>query len=275
MGWLETILYALISGIAEFLPVSAVAHQSILLKLFGCTENMAALNFTVHLGALAALYINCQSHLAAFSRTQRILNIPKSRRKRQPDWELVSELRLFRSASAISVIAALATVFTYSLNRKLQFVALFLILNGLVLYLSGRVATGNKTAGNMTGFDGIFIGISSALCVLPGFSRLGCGITAGVVRGAAPAKALNWALLISVPTICALCVADVILMFTQGIAGFGFITFLQCIVGAVFSFFGTWVSILLLRFFSVKIGFSSFSFYSWGAGLFAFLLYMI
>ena len=71
MGWLETIIYALISGIAEFLPVSSVAHQSILLKLFGCTENMAALNFTVHLGALAALYISCQSHLAALGRTHR------------------------------------------------------------------------------------------------------------------------------------------------------------------------------------------------------------
>lgn len=275
MGWLEIIIYALISGIAEFLPVSSVAHQSILLKLFGCTENMAALNFTVHFGALAALYINCQSHLAAFGRTQRILSIPKRRRKRQPDWELVSELRLFKTASVFSVIAALASVFTYSFNRQLLFVALFLILNGIVLYCSGRVATGNKSAGNMIGFDGLFIGFSSALGVVPGFSRLGCGITAAVVRGAAPSHALRWSLLISVPTLCALCVADVILIFTQGVVGFGFMTFLQCIVGAVVSFCGTWISILLLRFFSVKIGFSSFSLYSWGAGLFAFLLYMI
>ena len=275
MNWLESIVYAIISGMAEFLPVSSVAHQTILLNLFGQTDIPAALNFTVHLGALAAVYINCQNHLAALSRTQKILSIPKRRRKRQPDWELVADLRLFRSASVLTVLMVFLQYFLSGLTGKLNYLAIFLLVNGIALYITGRIAIGNKNAGSMTGFDGILIGFTSGLGIIPGFSRLGLGATAGIVRGASPQNALSWTLLISIPALIALCVADIVLMFTGAISGFGFMMLLQCIVGAVFAFAGAHISISLLRFMAVKVGFSWFSYYNWGLALFAFLLFMI
>lgn len=275
MNWLESIIYALISGMAEFLPVSSSAHQSILQNLFGLSDSPAALNFTIHLGALAAVYIHCQNHLAALSRTQRILSIPKRRRKRQPDWELVADLRLFKSASALTVLMVILKYFVYDIIGKLHLVALLLLINGILLYITGRIAVGNKAAGSMTRFDGTLIGFASGLGIIPGFSRMGFGMSTGIIRGASPQNALSWSLLISIPALCALCIADIVLMFTAGVAGFGFMMLLQCLAGAIFAYIGAAVSIALLRFMAVKVGFSWFSYYCWGLALFAFLLFMI
>lgn len=275
MSWLQSILYALISGMAEFLPVSSGAHQTILLNLFGQNQTPAALNFTIHLGALAAVYINCQNHLAALSRTQKLLHIPKHRRKRQPDTDLRAELQLFRNSSVLAVIMVLLTSLVSPVADKLYMLSLFLLINGTMLYITGRIAVGNKTAASMTRFDGLLIGVASGLGIVPGISRLGLGVSSGIIRGASAQNALNWGLLISIPVLLALCVADIVLMFTAGVVDFGFIMLLQCLVGALFAYLGAAVSIALLRFMAVKVGFSWFSYYNWGLALFAFLLYMI
>ena len=275
MNWLQSIIYALISGMAEFLPVSSSAHQSVLLTLFGQSEIPTALNFTVHLGALAAVYINCQNHLSALKRTQFLLSIPKQRRKRQPDSTLVSELRIFRTASIISVIIVLLATFILQANIKLNWLSVLLLINGLLLYLTGRISTGNKSSISMNRFDAALLGFTSGIGALPGLSRLGVGASAMVYRGASAKNVLNWCLLVSIPFLCALCICDVILMFMLGVVGFGFVAFLQCLLAAVFSYIGATLSITLLRFLAVKVGFSWFSYYCWGLALFAFLLYMI
>ena len=275
MNWLQSIIYAFFSGMAEFLPVSSGAHQSIFCTIFGQMELPIALNFTTHLGALAAVYINCQSHLTALGRTQRLLAIPMRRRKRQPDKELVAELRIFRSGSIVAVLMVFLLLLAYNLGSSLHILAILLLINGLVLFVSGRISIGNKTAGSMTRFDSILIGFSFGLGVFPGLSRMGMGMSVGAFRGAAHKNTLSWGLLISIPVLCALCVADIVAMFAIGVSGFGFISLLQCLFGAVFSYIGATLSILFLRFIAVKTGFYWISYYSWGLAFFVFLLYMI
>lgn len=275
MNWIQTIIYALISGMAEFLPVSSSAHQAILLTLFGQSNIPTALNFTVHLGALAAVYINCQNHLAAINRTQRLLAIPKKRRKRQADPELKADLRIFRTASILAATIVLVASVALNVVYKLNWLALLLCLNGLALYLTCRIATGNKTAISMNRFDSVLLGITSGLGIFSGLSRMGVGISAMIFRGASAKNALNWSLIISIPVLCALCIADVIAMFTIGVTGFGFIALLKCIFAAAISYIGATLAITLLRFMAVKVGFSWFSYYCWGLAFFSFLLYMI
>lgn len=275
MNWLQTIVYALLSGITEFLPVSSSAHQSILLTLFGQSDTPTALNFTIHLGALVAVYINCQSHLAALARTQRLLSIPKSRRKRQPNSELIADLRIFRTASIIAVLVVLVASIAFGPVRKLNWLALLLCVNGIILYITCRIATGSKGSVSMNRFDSILLGFASGIGVFSGLSRTGFGVSTMIVRGASPKNALNWCFLISIPFLCALCIADLVSMFTLGVFGFGFVALLKCVFAAAVSFFGASLAISLLRFMAIKIGFSLFSYYSWGLGLFAFLLYMI
>ena len=275
MNWLQTIIYALISGMAEFLPVSSGAHQQILLELFGQTDIPTTLNFTVHLGALAAVYISCQNHLAAIGRTQKLLSIPKRRRKSQVNPELRADLRISRTGAIGAVVVAFIAFFLFEIGKKLNILAILLLFNGVILYSTSRVSTGNKTAACMTRFDSVIFGFTSALGIFSGLSRTGVGISAMVIRGASPRNSLNLALLVSIPVLCALCVLDIIAMFTIGVVGFGFIALLQCLFAAVISYVGATLAISLLRFMAVRIGFSWFSYYCWGLALFAFLLYMI
>jgi len=274
-NWLESILYALISGMTEFLPVSSAAHQSILRTLFGNSGNTIVLDFLIHLAALAAVYINCQSHVSAIIRTRRILSIPKRRRKRQPNMTLVAELRLLRSAALPAIVMVFFTTSVSVVADKLQLLALILLINGTMLYITGHIPIGNKTVGSMNRFESLLIGLASGFGIVPGFSRLGLGVSVAVMRSTTPQNAFNWSLLLSIPVLGALCIADIVLMFTAGVGSFGFLTLIQCMVSAFFAYVGATLAMTLLRFIAVKAGFSWFSYYCWGLAMFAFLLFMI
>lgn len=274
-NWLESILYALISGMTEFLPVSSGAHQSVLRNLFERSANTVVLDFLIHLAALAALYINCQGYIHAIDRTKKLLQIPARRRKRQPDMHLAADYRLIRCAALPMVAMVLLSGVASSIADRLQFLSICLVVNGMILYATGRIPIGNKAGGSMNRFDSVLIGFASGLGIFPGISRLGLGVSVGVMRGAAPQNALNWSLVLSVPALAALCLADIVAMFTAGVGYFGFLTLLQCLVSAVFSYVGATLAIKIMRFMAVKVGFSWFSYYCWGMALFSFLLFMI
>lgn len=275
LNWLESIVYALISGVTEILPVSSRAHQQLLLNLFGGTVNTTLLDLMIHIAVLTALYINCQNSISRIQRQRKLLQIPKRRRKHQPDWQAVSELRLVKTAAIPIVLGVLFTQLVQSLSGKLHLLSLFLVVNGILLYTTGRIAIGNKSAGSMSRFDGFLVGLAGTLGMLPGISRMGCALSVSIMRGADPQRALNWCLILSVPALLALCVADVFLMFTLGVGTFGFLMLIQCLFSALFAYLGATLAIMLLRYMAVKVGFSWFSYYSWGLAMLSFLLFMI
>ena len=82
------------------------------------------------------------------------------------------------------------------------------------------------------------------------------------------------ALLLSIPALVLLLIFDVIGAFTAGLAGITFLVILQCILAAAAAWFGASAAIMLLRFLSVKTGFSGFAYYSWGVALFTFILFL-
>lgn len=275
LNWFESIVYALISGVTELLPVSSQAHQQVFLHLFGGSVNTTLLDFIIHIAVLAAIYINCQPSIAKIQRQRKILQIPKRRRKYEPDWQTVSELALIKTAAVPLILSVLAVYWVHNQSGKLHLISAFLTINGILLYITCRIPTGNKTAGSMSRFDGFLIGLSGALGFIPGFSRMGCSISVSIMRGADPQRALNWCLILSVPALLALCAADIFLMFTVGVGAFGFLMLLQCLFSALFAYLGATLAVILLRYMAVKLGFSWFSYYAWGLALLSFLLFLI
>lgn len=274
LNWIESMIYALVSGMTELLPVSSAAHQQVISHLFGA-GNRILLDFMIHIAVLAAIYINCQQSIRKLRRQQMLLQIPKRRRKHQPDWETVAELRVIRTATIPVILSVLAVLWARKISGQLHLLAIFLVLNGVLLYITGRIPVGNKTAGSMRRFDGVLIGVSGCLGIFPGVSRMGCSLSTSILRGADPQRALNWCLILSVPALLALSLGDIFLMFALGIGSFGFWMLIQCIFSAIFAYFGATMAILLLRYMAVKLGFSWFSYYSWGLAMFSFLLFML
>ena len=275
LNWLESILYSFISGVSEFLPVSSRAHQGILRNLFGCTTSTTLLDFCIHLGCLIAVYIQYQSAFAAISRTSRLLSIPAHRRKRQPDRELVAELKYLRTATVPALLMIFLTGIVGTFSNRLNILSITLILNGIVLYISGHIPIGNKKSSLFNGLESLIIGISSGLGIIPGISRMGMTLSISTMRGTSTQNALRLGLLLSIPVLAGLCIADFVFIFISGAGITGFLGFLQCIIGGGIAYVSAVFTITSMQYIATRTNFSWLSYYCWGLGLFAFLLFMI
>lgn len=277
LGYWQSLLLGLVSGLTELLPVSAPAHRALLLRMLGQDSAGSVMLLFLHAGALLALYQNMRSQIRYLNRQRRLAALPKRRRKREPDRQSVLELRLLRSAC----LPMLAMILLFGLApgwfESFPVLSVILILNGILLYLPSRLPTGNKSAHWMTRLDALLMGLAAGLGGLPGFSALGAAASVAQIRGADRQKSLNWALLMTLPALVAWMLLDgygIVTAAAGGGLGIEPLFLLRCVLAMAAAWAGAYGAILLLRFLSVNLGFSSFAYYSWGAALFTFILYL-
>ncbi len=275
MSWLESILYGLISGLAEFLPISSRGHQVILIQVFGISRQDPIRSVLIHLGALLALITCCASLIGRFRREARLAERYRHSRTAHTELKVGYDMRLLKTAAVPLLLGLLLNVSTSKLENNPVWVILFFLLNGILLYIVEHIRHGNKDARSMSGFDAILIGISSALSVLPGISRVGINSLTATARGADRQHALNWALMLSIPALIILCCFDVLGIFGAQLAAVSFSLVLGYILSAVFAYIGAYSGILIIRFITVRTGYSGFAYYSWGAAMLLFVLYLI
>lgn len=270
MNWLQSLLYGLVSGFAEFLPISAEAHRSLLYLMMGM-ESSPFLELIVHVASLLALILSCWPQLSKLQRERRIAAMPARRRKRQPDAGSLHDMRLLRTALVPVLAAFVAYPTLHQVSGNLWLTALLLLVNGVILYLPPYFPGGNRDSQSVSALDGILVGLGGALAVIPGISRI-TGITAvGQLRRCDRRYILDIGLILCIPALIVLIVFDFIALFTAGGAAVGFLT---CLLALLTAFAGGYLGITFIRFLAVKVGFSGFAYYSWGAALFAFILYL-
>lgn len=274
MNWLEGIVYAFVSGFAQFMPVSAQAHEQILLRLFGADKAHSLMQLFVHIGALAALILSSKNQLNRIIRENSLKKIPKRRRKRQPDPQTILDLSFVKTACIPLLLGYLLYFKTAQWENKLPLSAVFLVLNGLVLHIPMYLSMGNKDSRSMSRLDALLFGIGGITGILPGMSRVGVTTSIAITRGADTQQAYKWSLLLSLPALAAWILFDVISLFAASFTGMGFLFVLQCILSAGAAYLGTASAIYFMRFITVKAGLYNFSYYCWGAALFAFILYL-
>lgn len=273
LNWLECFLYGLISGLTEFLPVSALAHQTVFLALLG-KEQSAALQLTAHLGALLALLITCAPMLRRMNREWRVYTMPKKRRRRHPDFGTLMEMRVFRTGTAMVLVLFLGYNLVHDLYQRLWLLAILLGINGILLYIPQFLPGANKGAQSLSRLDAVLIGIAAGCGIVPGISATGSAISIGRIRGADRKYAADLALLLCIPGLLVLILLEVL-----GVAAAGFsfagIHILFCCITAVSSFLSAYWSIVLMRYLAVKVGYGGFAYYCWGLALFTLILYLI
>ena len=274
LSWLQSLIYGLISGLTEFFPVSAQAHQSLMIRLFGVSDVGNLTGLMVRIAVLAALFLNCRDHLEHLRREQRLQMIPQRRRKRQPDPRKILELRLLKFAVIPSLISFLFYTSIQQFSGNLLAIAILLIFNGIVLFYPQTVRSGNKDARNMTGFDSILLGISGSLGLFAGLSMVGFMTSVAAVRGADHEHSLNWALLLSFPVLFVHLCIDAFAVVTGGVGTMGVMVLIGYALATVGAFLGASIALRMMRSFSRKVGFSGFSYYCWGAALFTFIMFL-
>ncbi|MBR3978896.1 MAG: undecaprenyl-diphosphate phosphatase [Oscillospiraceae bacterium] len=266
MSWLESIVYGLISGISEFLPISSKAHQELAMLLFGVSQYDPVRNFVVHIALIFALYYACTPMFQQVQGGRKSHNQYVSRQ--------MIDKRLIKGATLPMVIGLIVLWYTVrGINGNLLICSGMLLINGVLLFVPGRMLQGNKDARSMSQLDSILLGFIGGLGSITGISRLGCQTGLAITRGADRQQALNWALNLSMPALVVFAFMDVLQMFTVDSIPF-WSSFFTYILSAAGSFTGGYCAIKLVRLVMVRVGFSGFAYYSWGAALLTFLLYL-
>lgn len=272
---LQSIIYGLVCGFAEFLPVSSQAHRNILNCLFGVQEEPLMVMF-LHIGSLLALFISAKSLLQRIQKEMEIKRVARRRTRRQPDELVMLDMSLIKTACIALLIGVVLFYFKgSSWHGNLLMVALFLVINGIILHAPMYLPRGNKDARSMSRLDGVLLGVGNALSVMPGFSRIGVSTSLGIARGATPQNAYKWSLLLSVPMLAAFIVLDLVGVVSGGLSHIDFLFILQCIMCGCAAYLGASGSIALMKMLVFRNGIENFSYYCWGAALFSFILYMI
>ncbi len=272
MNIFESIVYGIVSGFAEFLPVSSQAHQQLLYQLFGIYTPDPVRDLFVHLAIFLGLFSACRSMIDHLRRERRQQLHNRYRTVRTS--RIIMDERFVKNAALPMLIGYIILYYTFRSGTNLLVSALFLLLNGLILFVSGRMLQGNKDIRSMTYLDSLLIGLSGAFSSFSGISRIGCIATVSAARGADRQHALNWALMLSMPALILLSGLDIIRLFSDGGSVAFWINFIPYLFSAVSAYLGAYYSIRLMRFLSVRTGYSGFSYYCWGAALFSFLIYL-
>ncbi|MAC46566.1 undecaprenyl-diphosphate phosphatase [Oceanospirillum beijerinckii] len=198
MDWLQVTFLALIQGLTEFLPISSSAHLILPSIVFGWQDQGLAFDVAVHVGTLMAVMLYFQQDLR-----QMILAWCRSVFLRQH-----SQASYMAWAVIVATIpAGLAGILLGDLIelhlRSALVIAITTLVFGVLLWWSDKAGRQSRGEGEMGMRDAVWIGLAQALALIPGTSRSGITITAGLLLGLTRQAAARFSFLLSIPLILA------------------------------------------------------------------------
>lgn len=271
MNWLQGILFGLVTGISEFFPISAPAHMELLKYLFGVSGKDPALDLICSLASLLALLMAGRGLFDMVRRDMHMQQRGISARAYRGN----RDMRIVRNAVAPMLILYVVLTYVNSAFTGLPAVCIFLLINGIILYVPSRMLQGNKDARSMSALDSLLLGLCGGLSAFSGISRIGLHISVSRGRGADSTHALNWALLLSLPALVIVSIVSLLSLatgFSSITFSCGFFTYLLVFLA---TFAGSYLSVFFVKILVQKNSISLFSYYCWGAALFTFIMYLI
>ena len=197
MDWIEAVVLALVQGLTEFLPISSSAHLILAPRFFGWADQGLAFDVAVHLGTLAAVLIYFRAELSAIFRAW--LGSLFGRHTNEDDARLGWSVLLATVPIALSGL--LFHDFVENSLRSPLIIALATGIFGLLLGLSDRHGGTGRNEYTVTFGIAILIGLAQVLALIPGTSRAGITITAGLALGLSREAAARFSFLLAVPAI--------------------------------------------------------------------------
>ena len=271
----SAIFLGIVQGLAEFLPISSSGHLSVLQNLFhmnSLEEGHLFFDVLLHLGTLVSIFICYWSDIKAIVREVFIV----LRGGRTVTGERISgplpAARLF----LMLVIATLPLVLIVPINGLVGglyyqswFIGVAFMLTGCLLFVSDKMTPGHKTEKNMRIRDALIIGCCQCVATIPGLSRSGTTITAGIATGLDRGFAMRFSFLLSIPAVLGANVLSIVDAIREGFDASLLPIYLVGMLAAVISGIG---AILLMKLISRKSKFGFFTYYCWAAGIITLVL---
>lgn len=198
MAILAAILLGIVQGLTEFLPISSTGHLILVEKILGLSSEQFGLSFDValHIGTAVAV-------LTYFWQTWWRLFINAFRRGTSQGQSMDRRLLL-----ALIVATIPAGVFGLLFEKVIEetfrdplVIAVALLFGSALFWIAEKISSSRKSMEMFTPVDGFLIGCSQAVALIPGISRSGITISAGLLRNFDRETAARFAFLLSTPVI--------------------------------------------------------------------------
>jgi undecaprenyl-diphosphatase len=198
MGWFEALVLGLVQGLTEFLPVSSSAHLRITAALAGWDDPGAAFTAVTQIGTELAVILY-------FSKKIGHVLVAWFYSLFKKDWRGHPDARLGWLIIIGSLpIVVLGLFFQDAIDhsfRDLRITATMLIVFGVILWIADRVGRKTRDLDHLTVPHGLGFGFAQALAIVPGVSRSGGTVSAGLLLGYTRADATEYAFLLAVPAV--------------------------------------------------------------------------
>jgi len=198
MDAFQAIVLGIVQGLTEFLPISSSGHLRIVPAFFGWEDPGAAFTAVIQLGTMAAVLLYFRRDLWNIARAWlRSLRDPEARRT------IEARLGWFIILGTIP-ISILGLAFSDTIEdelRSLYLIGTMLIVFGFVMLAAEHVSRRDREIETLTARDGFLIGCAQALALVPGVSRSGATISAGLFLNLTRTTAARFSFLLSVPAV--------------------------------------------------------------------------
>ncbi len=271
--WFAAFL-GLVQGLTEFLPVSSSGHLSIFQNMFGMEnpeQSHLLFDVLLHLGTLVSVCIVYRKDISDIIRG--LFSLFGKSNNKKSDVKNRASVR-FLLLVIVATLPLFVAIFFNDYAEKLYsntlFIGFALIVTGILLFVSDKLVRGKKNEKSATIGNALVVGIMQAIAIIPGLSRSGSTITAGLFQGFDREFAVKFSFLMSIPAILG---ANILSLFKALKAGVDFspVYLVGVAVAAVSGYF----AINLVKYISKKDKFGGFAYYCWAVGLITVVLTVI
>jgi len=219
---IQAIVLGIIQGLTEFLPVSSSGHLVIFQHLFQITEPVVSFDISVHFGTLLVVIIFFRKDLIAMF-TALVKSVPALCKKKTCSGSIndlkdngSKELKLVFLIVAGSIPTGIIGIFFHKIADRLfssiLLVGFMLLITGALLWLTRIPKQNNKGIEKFSVSAAIIIGLVQGIAIIPGISRSGSTIAAGLLLGLDKQIAARYSFLLSIPAICG---AEILNLFSS------------------------------------------------------------
>lgn len=208
MSILEAILLGIIQGLSEFIPISSTAHLTIAGDLMGLIdpenpERWTAFIAVIQLGTMVAVLAYFRKEIRSVPMDWLRENLTKKRKpyKKQSNYSRLGWLIIIGSVPIVIVGLAFKDMIEGHITKEPIVIASSLIILAVILYIADKTARFRKDMKDLTWKDSLIVGFGQCLALVPGSSRSGTTITAGLFLGMDRETAARFSFLLSIPAV--------------------------------------------------------------------------
>lgn len=261
----QAIVLGFVQGATEFIPISSTAHLKAIPVLFGWSDPGVSFSAVIQLGSLAAVLSYFWSDISQIAKGM-IQAIRTSNYDSQDFWLTIG---IVVGTIPIVLFGVLLKMFeppSYeNVLRSMASIAIVSIVMALLLALAEKTGNQKRSFQELSLKDGILLGFAQALAIIPGVSRSGSTMTAGLFNNLERATAARFSFLLGIPAIALSGLVELKSMFDSGAASTGLVPLIGALISsAVFSYLAiAWLLKFLKRrstwvFVWYRLGFGTF-----------------